>query len=724
MRTLNNSLLNLHGQMQHADATSARTLRSQAATVITQRSAALTKLIQNDPHAALSFALSPELVADLAAKFPNAAAQLEQHVTVTGPVELLVMDNSDHTSRSSIKMNNGGRTLSLYFAGQLPKNLKTGAVLQASGVAVAYQLAVSSSNTTQISATTTTSGASSTNMCSTKGPQNTAVFLASYSGASHPLTITTQSLQDVFFGTGRSLDGFWKEASYGQTSATGDVFAFNLPNTYTCSNIDQMRDDVIAAATAAGINVQNYSRIVLVIPDALGCGWAGMSSVGCTTLNSSAGSWTASYGYLDSYYLALSTDRAVELTTHELGHSLGLQHARSRAFGAEPLGPLGAVGTVYEYGDSFNTMGYWSLAQYSAPHKAEELGWIAPTSNYQVVQSTGTYTLEPFETSSAGVKALKIQRGSGNSAWLWLEYRQPSGNYDTALSQWLPPSAMVHYEDSLTYSGYTDLLNFTPTDTSFSTPQLLNGQSWVDTYSNLSLSVTGANSSGLTVNVNYGSSSTCQQANPSIVVTPLDPSIYPGGTAAYGLTLTNNDSSACGANTFAMNSTQPGGWPSSFASNSITLNPGQSVSVTMYKTGPSGTPAGTYAVDANASSGSHSVAGMANVTVMAAPSVTVAVSVPAATYTRKNTVPIAATVLSGGVAASGANVVFTLTRPDGTTATQSAVTRSKGTASWSYRLSPQSPTGTYSVLAQATVSSAGGASVQPATSNTVTFNVQ
>src|SRR5215469_2805283 len=65
MRSLNNSLLQLHRQLQQADAITARTLRGQAATVITQRSTALYDLIQNDPRAALSFAFSPEVLAEL-----------------------------------------------------------------------------------------------------------------------------------------------------------------------------------------------------------------------------------------------------------------------------------------------------------------------------------------------------------------------------------------------------------------------------------------------------------------------------------------------------------------------------------------------------------------------------------------------------------------------------------------------------------------------------------
>src|SRR5881409_1156925 len=90
MRGLNNSLLRLHGQMQQAGPNDVRLLRSQAATVIAQRAAALSKLIESNPHAALSFAFSPELLADLTRKFPKSAALLESHMTVSGAVELLI----------------------------------------------------------------------------------------------------------------------------------------------------------------------------------------------------------------------------------------------------------------------------------------------------------------------------------------------------------------------------------------------------------------------------------------------------------------------------------------------------------------------------------------------------------------------------------------------------------------------------------------------------------
>src|SRR5437763_13099338 len=92
LRALNNSLLNLHGQMQGAGPSDVRNLRGQAATVIAERAAALAGLIQNDPHAALKFAFSPELLADMAAKFPRSASSLESHATVTGQAQHWIAD--------------------------------------------------------------------------------------------------------------------------------------------------------------------------------------------------------------------------------------------------------------------------------------------------------------------------------------------------------------------------------------------------------------------------------------------------------------------------------------------------------------------------------------------------------------------------------------------------------------------------------------------------------
>src|SRR5450759_2238522 len=86
-RGLNNQVLRLHGEMQRGDARTAVELRRQASAAIAQRAAEMSALIEKDPAQALSMAFSADVLADLAAKFPEATGQLETLGTWAGPVE-------------------------------------------------------------------------------------------------------------------------------------------------------------------------------------------------------------------------------------------------------------------------------------------------------------------------------------------------------------------------------------------------------------------------------------------------------------------------------------------------------------------------------------------------------------------------------------------------------------------------------------------------------------
>ena len=93
--------------------------------------------------------------------------------------------------------------------------------------------------------------------------------------------------------------------------------------------------------------------------------------------------------------------------------------------------------------------------------------------------------------------------------------------------------------------------------------------------------------------------------------------------------------------------------------------------------------------------------------------VTVSVAVQGSSFANRDTVPISALVNSNGPA-DGASVVFTMLKPDGKTSTYTATADASGTASWSYRVHPKDPTGTYFVSAEATYSGGSGASEEDA----------
>lgn len=798
IRALSNQLLQLHGQLQQRVSRSAAAgVRSQAATVIAARAAALESLIQQDPRAALSFAFSPELLADMAAKFPQSASLLETNVTLTGQLQHWIADAPDlKSSQTYWRMTAGSNTYDLHFSGAEP-SLKPGQLLKATGIVVGSEMAVldavpvarsGSSPALLVSERTPLPPIfpamalaailsfgfllSAINLrrlreffafgkryamcalavalilsypgityaqgsCSTTGVQNVAVLLVNVPNGSLPSGVTQAAMQDVFFATntpGISLDGFLQAASYGQTSATGGVFGpFNLTGTYTsCSDVGgAVTNDAIAAAIASGVNLSGYTRVFIVFPDTLGCGWGGFASVGGCTLSTASGTFNATVAWLSAAYM---TPRAqgVEFASHELGHNMGLLHSGTISTGtAQVLGSLSSPGTETDQGDYWSTMGEVALGLYPAPQKAEVLNWLGPTINYDVVQSSGTYSLQPLETIPAGLQALKVERGTGSNEWLWIEYRQPVGGYDsTLLGPQAFTGALIHYEDANTSLGHTYLPNFTPSDTTGNSPALAAGQTWTDPYSNLSLSVLSASSTALTLSINYGTTP-CTSAAPTVTVSPLNPSIYPGQSASYSVSVTDNDSSGCSASAINLASSLPSGWTTSFSSYSLSLTPGHSASVTLSKGAPSGTLAGTYGVNLTASNSSFSGSGTANATVITPPAFAVTLSVSPTSALPPSTVSISASVTNGSSPASGASVTFTLTAPNGSRNTQTATAGTNGVATWNYRVSSKSAVGTYMVAAQAALGSGSGgkknaasSTAQTATSNAISFTIQ
>lgn len=139
----------------------------------------------------------------------------------------------------------------------------------------------------------------------------------------------------------------------------------------------------------------------------------------------------------------------VRTSAHELGHNLGLGHANWWDSGdRSTIGP----GNNEEYGDPFDTMGGsgGGSRHFSASQK-NRLDWI-PAADAITVTSSGIYRLHAHDIVAApfGVRAIRLNRGSGNP--YWLEFRQ----------LWTSNKGLMNGVNFRWASGSSQLLDMTP----------------------------------------------------------------------------------------------------------------------------------------------------------------------------------------------------------------------------------------------------------------------
>ena len=645
LRGLNGVLLKLASELRRADPDQTAELTDRLSALASQRLALLQTLMEQLPEEALSLAFPPDVVQELQQVAGESA--MEQHGEWEGTLEYLIADNKSMTEHQSIRrLHTADGVLELHLVdGPQWAALKSGDTMRVRGIRAGESVAAADGSTVTSTSTATAAAAPA---CGPIGAQKVVAILVNFGNYSLPSSVTPDAVKGFLFGNAHSssqsspdwsVDDFWQQGSDGQTwidvpnSVVVGPYSlsqdFNNDTTgdgkYDCQNTG-IRDAAIAAADA-DVNFQNFGRVLIVMPDNRkanpdgttgGCTWAGLGNLGCYSYSSAGdGAFTASIAWEAADSLTNRSD-GVKLTTHELGHNLTLGHARSRDFGSDAIGALGAAGTRTEYGDLFSTMGSWNFGLYSAHHAAQQLGWLQPSSNYLQVESNGTFTLQDYERRPAGLKALKIRRGTGNDAWLWVEARKNSGIYDSQLNSQVWSGALIHYQDSTT-GAYTDLADFTTNTSSMSDPALAAGQSWTDPYSDVHLSVDAATGDSLTVSVSYGSVP-CSPANPTVTLSPVSTSTNYGATKSFTLTVQNNDSGSCAPDTFSLSSVMPDpSWSAALQTDSLQVAPGQQGQTTLNVTVPDPYALGTYLVSAKGSHASDAAylgTGSTNVTVV------------------------------------------------------------------------------------------------------------
>ncbi|MEO7318696.1 MAG: Calx-beta domain-containing protein [Chthoniobacteraceae bacterium] len=161
-------------------------------------------------------------------------------------------------------------------------------------------------------------------------------------------------------------------------------------------------------------------------------------------------------GYVGSRGIWIRTI-TVGVTSHELGHNLGLWHANSwDTGGASTIGS----GANVEYGNVFDTMGTTSAGDrhFNAAHK-DKLNWLPRQSFVHQVYTSGTYRIHAFDQprlDPGSRYALMVQKDRGRQ--YRAEFRQKSFGGNT----WIRDGILLNWNPWTDSNGGTHLLDTTP----------------------------------------------------------------------------------------------------------------------------------------------------------------------------------------------------------------------------------------------------------------------
>ncbi|MEO7937943.1 MAG: hypothetical protein ABIR55_04920, partial [Burkholderiaceae bacterium] len=421
------------------------------------------------------------------------------------------------------------------------------------------------------------------------GEQKTAVILVNFQDdASQPITVG-EAYTRVF---GTVSDMYW-EASYQKTFFSGNAYGwYTIPVSKSTCDIYQIAAEADKAATAAGVNLAAFSRLVYFFPQNA-----------CSATGYNAGQLAVP----SRTWLKGNNFTARDLA-HEMGHSFGMSHSQGLDCDSAVVNGSCVVQTVYDPAD---TMGSGSMPHFDAIQK-ELLGWLNASGQSSITPVTvnGTYSLAPYEATGTASKVLKVAKGidsfSGQMSYYYVEYRQPIG-FDTGLASIgnLTSGVLIHVGGA---DQLSQLLDLTPGSQAgfddFQDAALTVGRNFTDSQSGVSITLVSANGSNAVLDVRVG----VAQPPPPPANTTLSESVgtnkssyLRGETVSMSARTLSNGAPLAGASVKFTLSTPGGG---TTILNATTGSDGYARS--SYKVGKAKGAIGNYGLRADASSGGGS----------------------------------------------------------------------------------------------------------------------
>ena len=210
-----------------------------------------------------------------------------------------------------------------------------------------------------------------------------------------------------------STNVYYGENSYGIETMAGKVFGpYQIDNPGGC-NTNQIVNLADQAMIERGHDPSDYRQMMYHFPGGLGCGFAGLASVGSPD-NPARNSWySGSFGCV--------------VRNQELGHNYGMGHSHAYNCPPEPEGmdhnPYSECSHI-EYGHPYDPMG-GGCGHMNVVQKTF-MGWIDEC-NVVTATSSGVFNLLPTEWSCNGTQALVFPASDGR--YYHLEYRNGDGEF-------------------------------------------------------------------------------------------------------------------------------------------------------------------------------------------------------------------------------------------------------------------------------------------------------
>ena len=446
---------------------------------LTERKGLLAVVLKEDPFTAFTLLFPPSVIVGLPTEVRGIA---EEPITTEGKIEIIHQDdfqNKKSSFRYFLRTTDGKRRR-FYPVGGEPA-LLSGSMIRIKGHRIGEDLIapVGKDSFEVLSAETPDS----------IGDQKTLVVLMTFLD-SPPPPFTPEEAKKLVFED--QMQAFYKEASYGKVSWSGDVLGwFTAQRNGEVSGVCQWPQiqgssspfDDVYKFIKDKVDLHNYGRLVIMANHPCMNGGSGIVGKGDDTWDGQT--YHVSISWIGSlqYYWVESGDHPFAwhnldyILSHELGHNLGAMHGNAWECGVGKI--LYGSCSHQEYANHFEVMGDGGVSLHFDAFYKDLFGWL-PDSTLSITK-TGTYTLTPLESSS-GMRIAKIKPPFLSAPPYYLEYRRPLG-FDASLA-FKPPEIAQHGllvnwipRFSAGWFPFSRLLDMSPT---FPIP--VTSEEWMDNY--------------------------------------------------------------------------------------------------------------------------------------------------------------------------------------------------------------------------------------------------